>query len=73
MTKAQPFKGILKDLALSFVLVENLNFELPWFSPSYPPEMRDLCIFLSGKNPLMMQKLSFCVIRVFFGPRHTHP
>jgi len=46
------FKGILQDLTLlSFVLVEICSiFELLCFPPSFPPETRDLCIFLSGKN-----------------------
>jgi len=43
------FKGILQDLALSFVLVELGIFELPWFPPSHPPETRDLCIFCLEK------------------------
>jgi len=43
------FKGILQDLTLlSFVLVEICSiFELLCFPPSFPPETRDLCIFLS--------------------------
>jgi len=59
-------KGILQDLALSFILT--CIFELSCFPPSYPPETRDLLyffyyfFFLSGKNPLMKQKMLFCVI-----------
>jgi len=36
-------KGILQDLALSFILT--CIFELSCFPPSYPPETRDLFFF----------------------------
>jgi len=33
------------------------------------PLRRDIYVFLVSKNPLMTQKLSFCVIGGFFGQR----
>jgi len=48
-------------MALGFSIklcISSFVFVFLWFPPSYRPETRDLCI-LSGKNPLMMQKMSF--------------